>query len=163
MTLIPPHGYRIGDRTGQEASRKRGFLVSWTPCNGRALPRFPVHFSIARSSQDHDVETRILPFEDWDGNAPQLRSQPQVGEIGRLRRVLKVPAMVKQNNLTVTRSRRSYSFGQMRQLVQTQIISNFRNHDKIELTARHLTRKFCLDKPDMRAPHAPFRLNNGGC
>ena len=46
--------------------------------------------------------------------------------------------------------------------MNTQIISDLRNNDEIERTMRHLTRKFCLDKPNVSAVH-PFSRFGKGC
>jgi hypothetical protein len=84
-----------------------------------------------------------------------------VGENGQLRCVLEMSAMVKQDNFAAMRDGGSKSFAQKGQLMNAQIIGDLRNNDEIERTTRHLTRKFCLDKPNVSAVHPLSRFGKG--
>jgi hypothetical protein len=60
--------------------------------------------------QGDDIEPRISLLENGDRDAAQMRSQPQVCENGRLRCVLEMSAMVKQDNFAAMRDGGSKSF-----------------------------------------------------
>jgi hypothetical protein len=56
------------------------------------------------SPEGDNIEPRISLFKDSSRGEAQLRSQSKVRETGQLRSILKVSAVVKQDNFTATRS-----------------------------------------------------------
>ena len=60
--------------------------------------------------QGDDIELGISLFEDWDCDAPELRSQSHVCENGQLRGVVEMSAMVKQDNFAAMRDGGRKSF-----------------------------------------------------
>jgi hypothetical protein len=76
----------------------------------RAVKRLsPVVLLMPSPKGDH-IKPRISLFEDGDCDAAELRSQSKVRETGQLRSILKVSAVVKQDNFTARRSSGSKSF-----------------------------------------------------
>ena len=61
-------------------------------------------------TQCDNIEPRISLFKDSSRAEAQLRSQSKVRETGQLRSILKVSAVVKQDNFTARRSSGSKSF-----------------------------------------------------